>query len=120
MDHATCVSFQVGRKKNSISKNDDVFKNYYSLPPLHKETNPPASLYWETYTTPEGEQYFYNIITGQASWEGFVFLTIILIVKIHLFEGSLLLGKRFTILPVLFITTTHSLEKVSFSFCVKR
>jgi len=57
MDHATCVSFEVGLKKGEKE------------PPMHKKTNTDPSLYWEEYKTEDGEKYFYNTITKKSSWE---------------------------------------------------
>jgi len=57
MDHATCVSFEVGSKKGEKE------------PPMHKKTNTDPSLYWEEYKTEEGEKYFYNTVTKKSTWE---------------------------------------------------
>jgi len=71
MDHTTCVSFEVGLKKGEKEppllqkSNSDSLKE----PPLHKKTNTDPSLYWEEYTTEDGEKYFYNTVTKKSSWE---------------------------------------------------
>jgi len=57
MDHATCVSFEVGSKKGEKE------------PPMHKKTNTDPSLYWEEYRTEDGEKYFYNTVTKKSTWE---------------------------------------------------